>query len=155
MKIVFLLRSLTAAALGLLVFVPAALSHVDVEPRLVDSGREVTLIVELPELRPNLTPTRLEVRAGDFEQRSSTLVEQVGDETRWRVDAHVAAPPGPLELTLRAGFADGRTVVARQTLTVLPAREDATPWVTVAATAGVLAAAAAALLLRQRRRRSL
>lgn len=111
------------------------------------------LLVELPRLRPGAAPERLEIVATDLDVLSSRLREVSGGETRWDVRARTDAPPGPLALVLRAGFAGGQTVEVDDTLTVVPPTPaDPVPW--AGAIAGILFAigfAVCALFLARRK----
>ena len=55
------MRSVLVAVTVALVAVSTASAHVDVSPGLLESGEEVELRVELPELRPEAAPTAVEV----------------------------------------------------------------------------------------------
>ena len=148
------MRSLLVALAVALATAGTAAAHVEVSPGLLESGREVELRVELPELRPDAAPTRLDVAGEGVRQLSSRPAGRAGEETRWRVRVLVTASPGPTTLRLRAHFADGRSVVVRRTVTVVPPSrsDDAGTAVTViaAAVAGLGAMLGAAILLRRR-----
>jgi len=146
---------LVAVAVALLL--PAAgLAHLEITPALLESGRDVDLRVELPELRPGDPPTSLAVSGEGVRQLESDAAGTFGRETRWRVRIHVGAAPGPTELLLTAGFADGSTVEVRRRVTVVPANGDADDGLPLAATAfaalGLLSLVAAAVFLRRPRR---
>ena len=151
----FLLRSLTlcAVATAALALAATAAAHLDVRPRVLESGSETTLLIELPQLRRDLVPTGLDVSANGLEQLSSRLLSRAGLESRWRVRVRVSAPSGPLVVSLRARFDDGPHVIT-QTLTVVPGREESSSWMMVAVATAALGAAALAGLLLLRRRRS-
>ncbi len=115
----------------------------------------MTLDVELPRLRPGPPPTSLGVSGGRVRQLSAEAAGLAGVESRWRLRVRVGAPPGPLTLLLRAGFADGETVVVRHAVTVVPARSDgetSTALLVGVAAASVAAAGGLALLLARGRR---
>jgi hypothetical protein len=146
---------LFSAALAAFVLVPPAFGHVSVSPGLLEQGRATTLEIELPELRPGKPPTTLAVSAPGLGGLASSSAGRVGEESRWRVRVTVDAEPGPLVLTLAARYADGRSVVVRQTVTVIPARSDsASSWPIAAALAGpaILAAIAVLVLVRRSKR---
>jgi hypothetical protein len=146
-------RSLLVAVTVALLLPAAALAHVELSPGLLESGREVELRVELPELRPDVTPTGLEVLGEGLRQLTSSPAGRVGEETRWRVRIRVDAPPGPVDVVLRALFADGRHVDVRRVVTVVPAGAggDSPPVAAIAAATVALAAlVGAAVLLRRR-----
>jgi hypothetical protein len=143
-----LLVAVTVALLG-----PAAVgAHVDVTPGLLESGEEVELRIELPQLRPGEPPTAVDVLGAGIRQLSSRADGRRGDETRWRVRVAVVAEPGPIELVLRARFEDGRSVDVRRTATVVPAAPDeGPPTAAIAvAVAGLAGLFGAAVLLRRR-----
>ena len=154
--------SLRAAYVGATVAVVlAALSaepahaHLDVRPGVVESGRAVDLLVELPRLRAGALPAALELEADGLEVLSTRLVDSVRGDTLWNARVRVESEAGTLPLVLRAVFADGRSVEVDHSLVVLPgpAEEGGFPWVAVLV--GVAAAAAltgAAFLLLVRRR---
>lgn len=147
------MRALLVAVTIALLAPAGALGHVDVRPGLLESGEEVELRVELPELRPGATPTGVEVLGPGVRQLSSRADGRRGEETRWRVRVRVTAEPGPTELVLRALFSDGRSVDVRRTVTVVPPGADDGGLPLVAAAAALLALAAlvvAAVLLRRR-----
>jgi hypothetical protein len=147
------MRSVLVAVTAALLAVPAALGHVEVSPGLLETGGELELRVELPELRPDASPTGLEVSAPGVRQLSSSPAGRVGEETRWRVRVVVDAEPGPVTLVLRALFADGRSVEVRRTATVVPPGTDGGSPPVAAIAAAVLGLAAllgAAVLLRRR-----
>jgi hypothetical protein len=133
----------------------AASAHVSVSPGLLEAGDETTLRVELPRLRPGAPPTSLAVSAPGVRQLSAEPAGLVGVESRWRVRVRVDAAPGPLTLRLRAGFADGESVVVRHRVTVVPARSDggtSSAALLAGAAAVVAAVGGAALLVRRARR---
>ncbi|HZG34255.1 MAG TPA: hypothetical protein VEY87_00260 [Gaiellaceae bacterium] len=153
------MRALLVAVITLAgVCTQEAAAHVEVAPGVLESGREVVLEIELPLLRPGPPPTSLAVSGRGVRQLAADAAGRVGRETRWRVRVRVDAEPGPLQLLLRASFADGRSVDVRQSLTVVPARDpngSPLPEVAAAATAAVGAALVAlALVARRRARRS-
>ena len=134
---------------------PAA-AHVEVTPGVLESGREVVLEIELPLLRPGPPPTSLAVSGRGVRQLAADAAGRAGVETRWRVRVRVDAEPGPLQLLLRASFADSRSVDVRQSLTVVPTRDSngsSVPEVAAAATAAVGAALVALALVARRRAR--
>lgn len=134
----------------------ATLAHVSVSPGLLETGREATLQIELPELRPGPPPTALDVFGPGIRTLESTSVGRLGEESRWRVRVRVLAEPEPLALSLRAGYEDGRSVTVRQTVTVLPASaaaESARPVLAAAAAGLALVAMLAAMIVLRRRRR--
>ncbi|MBA2331212.1 MAG: hypothetical protein H0V94_00280 [Actinobacteria bacterium] len=96
-------------------------AHLDIRPGLLESGREQTLQIELPELRSGGRPVALAVSGAGVRTIASTLVGRRGAESRWRVRVAIRAEPGPIELRLRVRFPDGRSVNLRQAMTVLPA----------------------------------
>ena len=149
------MRSLLVAVVAaLLVPLPAA-AHLEISPGLFESGADVDLRIELPELRPGDAPTSLEVSGDGVRQLRSRAAGTVGRETRWEVRVHVAAAPGPTELLLRAGFEDGSTVEVRRVVTVVPPRgdEDRLPVAAAALAAlGLAGLLAAAVFLRRPRR---
>ncbi len=150
-------RTLLVAVTAALLAPSAALAHVEISPGLLESGRQVELRIELPELRPEETPTGLDVLGEGLQQLSSDPVGRVGEETRWRVRIRVDAEPGPVDVVLRALFADGRHVEVRRVVTVVPAgADDGSPPVAAVAAATVALAAlvAAAVLLRRRAARA-
>ena len=148
------MRNLLVAVTIVLATAGTAAAHVEVRPGLLESGREVELRVELPELRPDAAPTTLEIAGEGVRQLSSRPAGRAGEETRWRVRVLVTASPGPTTLSLRARFADGRSVVVRRTVTVVPASGPADTGTRVAAIAaavvGLGAVLGAAVLLRRR-----
>jgi len=150
-------RAFVVAVLLALLLAPAAAAHVSVRPALLFSSREALLRIELPGLRPGQDPTRLEVSGPGIRQLSSERSGGLGEESRWRVLVRVETPPGPLPLLLRARYADGRSVQARQTLTVLPARDSGGSGISTlalgAGIVGLLAGASALLLVVRSRRR--
>lgn len=146
-------RSLFVAVTVALLVPAAGLAHVDVSPGLLEAGQEVELRVELPELRPDATPTRLDVSGPGVRQLSTRGAGRSGEETRWRVRVLVTAQPGPTTLLLRARFADGRSVEVRRSVTVVPAvseRSGAPVAVFAAAAVGLGALLGAAIILRRR-----
>jgi hypothetical protein len=136
-----------SAALAAFVLVPGAFGHVSVSPGLLEQGRTTTLEIELPELRPGSPPTTLAVSAPGLETLESANAGRVGGESRWRVRVAVDAEPGPLVLSLAARYPDGRSVVVRQTVTVIPSSSDSSSSWPVAATAAGLAVLAVAAVL--------
>jgi hypothetical protein len=149
----------TIATVVVLSCVKPALSHVDVQPRLVEPGAIAELRIELPQLRPGAPPERLEVEGPGLETLSTRLQGVVASETRWtaRVRTDADAEPGVLPLVLRAVFADGESVEVEDAITVVPpaTSDDAFPW--AAAAAGTLFAvglAAAALIFARRQGRA-
>jgi hypothetical protein len=147
-------RSLLVAVIAALLLPVAAPAHLEINPGLLESGRDVDLEIELPELRPGGPPTSLAVSGEGVRQLGSRPAGTRGRETRWEVRVHVAAAPGPTELVLRAGFADGGTVEVRRVVTVVPARGDDGLPVAAAALAalGLAGLVAAAVILRRPRR---
>jgi hypothetical protein len=148
------MRSLLVAVTVALATAGTASAHVEVSPGLLESGREVELRVELPELRPDAAPTGLDVAGDGVRQLSSRPAGRAGEETRWRVRVLVTAAPGPTTLRLQARFADGRSVVVRRTVTVVPpsgSDDTGTPVAAIAAAVvGLGAVLGAAVLLRRR-----
>lgn len=148
------MRNLLVAVTIVLATAGTAAAHVEVRPGLLESGREVELRVELPELRPDAAPTTLEIAGEGVRQLSSRPAGRAGEETRWRVRVLVTASPGPTTLSLRARFADGRSVVVRRTVTVVPpsgSGDTGTPVAAIAAAVvGLGAVLGAAVLLRRR-----
>jgi hypothetical protein len=148
-------RSLLVAVVAALLLPVAAAAHLEISPGLLESGSDVDLRVELPELRAGEPPTSLAVSGDGVRQLRSRATGKRGRETRWEVRVHVAAEPGPTELVLRAGFADGSTVEVRRVVTVVPARDD-DDGLPVAAAAfaalGLAGLVAAAVILRRSRR---
>jgi hypothetical protein len=148
------MRSVLVAVTVALAVVGTAAAHVEVSPGLLESGREVELRVELPELRPDAAPTGLDVAGDGVRQLSSRPDGRAGEETRWRVRVLVTAAPGPTALRLQARFADGRSVVVRRTVTVVPpsgSDDTGTPVAAIAAAVvGLGAVLGAAVLLRRR-----
>ena len=123
-----------------LVVVESGLAHVNVRPGLVESGQPATLRIELPELRPGLTPSALDVSGPGLRMLASSSTGRIGEESRWRVRVDVQTEPGPLNLVLSARYPDGRSVVLRQTVTVLPDDSAASSsWPVLPAVVGVLA----------------
>jgi hypothetical protein len=147
------MRSLLVAVVGAaLLLPPPAFAHLEVTPDLLESGREVDLLVELPELRPGAPPTSLAVSGDGIRQLRVRAAGMVGAETRWQVRVHVSAAPGPVELLLRAGFGDGGAVEVRRIVTVVPARrrEDELPVAAATLAAlGLVGLATAVVLLRR------
>ena len=131
-----------------------AWAHVDVQPRLVEQGEIAQLRVELPQLRADAQPVRLELEAPGIEVLSSRLEAIVGSETRWAVRVRVNARPGRLALVLRPVYADGKTVEVHDALTVVPAAEEASgfPWPAVVVGTGLALGLAVAVLGLARRR---
>ncbi len=126
----------------------------DVRPGLVVQGIQTELTVELPRLRPGAGPASLRVEGAGIDVLSTTLAGVAGPETLWRVRLRADGPPGPVPVTLRAGYPDGKSVVVRQVLTVVPAMEESLfPWPAVVAGV-VLAVALALAALRLARRRT-
>ena len=148
------MKALVVAVLAALVAVGAAGAHIDVRPGLLESGTEVELFVELPELRPGEPPTSLDVGGPGVRQLSSRPAGRLGQETQWTVRVAVDAEPGPTELLLTASFDDGETVEIRRAVTVVPAAaDDGTPaGAVVAAVVALAALVAAAVVLRRRPR---
>lgn len=149
------MRSLLVAVVAALLLPLAASAHLEIRPGLLESGRDVELRVELPELRAGEPPTSLAVSGDGVRQLRSRVAGKRGRETRWEVRVHVAAEPGPTELVLRAGFADGSTVEVRRVVTVVPARgdDDGLPVAAAAfAALGLAGLVAAAVILRRPRR---
>jgi hypothetical protein len=148
------MRSVLVAVTVALAVVGTAAANVEVSPGLLESGREVELRVELPELRPDAAPTGLDVAGDGVRQLSSRPAGRAGEETRWRVRVLVTAAPGPTALRLQARFADGRSVVVRRTVTVVPpsgSDDTGTPVAAIAAAVvGLGAVLGAAVLLRRR-----
>lgn len=145
-------KQVVVAVLAALALPAVAAAHVEVRPGLLESGEEVELRIELPELRPGEPPAALEVLGPGVRQLSSRADGRRGQETRWRVRVAVDAPPGLTELTLRASFADGSVVDVERDVTVVPAGErgGGTPLVAfVAAGFGLAAMLAAAIVLRR------
>ena len=130
-----------------------AYAHIVVTPDLIELGETVDVQVELSRLRPGAPPETLELEGDGLEVFSTELEARVGAETRWRARIRATGSPGVLPIVLRAVYPDGRSVEVDQSLTVVPATEEAGfPW--TAAIAGVLlalAAAAAALFLARRK----
>ena len=149
------MRSLLVAVIASLLLPVAAPAHLEISPGLLESGRDVDLEIELPELRPGGPPTSLGVSGDGVRQLESRAAGTRGPETRWEVRVHVSAAPGPTELVLRAGFADGSTVEVRRVVTVVPARGDGDGLPVPAAALAALGLAglvAAAVILRRPRR---
>ena len=149
-----LLPVAVAVAVAVAVLPAAALAHLEITPALLEAGRDVDLRVELPELRPGDLPTSLAVRGEGVRQLESEAAGTSGRETRWRVRIRVAAAPGPTELLLTAGFADGSTVEVRRRVTVVPASgdDDGVPLAAAAfAALGLVSLVAAAVFLRRPR----
>ncbi len=151
------MRAVLAAAVASLVLAGTAVAHVSVTPALLESGRETTLRIELPELRPGLAPSALEVSGTGVRMLASSPTGRIGEESRWRVRVHVESEPGPLELALRIRYADGGSVTVRQGMTVLPKRAEASSSLPTLAVGGamvaLLMAIASVLLLLRRGRR--
>ena len=126
-----------------------AQAHIVVRPDLIERGETVELEVELSRLRPGSPPDRLELEGDRIEVFATELAARVGVETRWRARIRATGSPGVVPIVLRAVYRDGRSVEVDQSLTVVPASDEAGfPWPAVIV--GVLlalAAAAAALLL--------
>ena len=126
-----------------------AQAHIVVRPDLIERGETVELEVELSRLRPGSPPERLELEGDGIEVFATELAARIGVETRWRARIRATGSPGVVPIVLRAVYRDGRSVQVDQSLTVVPANEEAGfPWPAVIV--GVLlalAAAAAALLL--------
>jgi hypothetical protein len=134
-----------------------ALAHVDVQPRLVEQGRETVLRVELPQLRAGAPPVDLVVEAEGIEALGSNRSGVAGAETRWSVRVRVgpSAPTGEVLLVLRAIFGDGESVEVDSSVVVVPpaaAPADPFPWLPVAGGVSLAVAIAAAVLIRSRRR---
>jgi hypothetical protein len=148
-------RSLFVAVVAALLLPVAVPAHLVIEPGLLESGRDVDLQIEVPELRPGEPPTSLAVSGDGVRQLRSSHVGTFGRETRWDVRVHVGAAPGPTELLLTAGFEDGSTVEVRRRVTVVPARsdDDGLPVAAAAVAAlGLAGLVALAVLLRRPRR---
>jgi hypothetical protein len=148
-------RALLVAVITAGVLAQPGAAHVDVAPGVLETGRDVVLEIELPRLRPGPPPTGLAVSGRGVRQLAVDAAGRAGVETRWRVRVRVDAEPGPLQLLLRASFADGRTVEVRQSLKVVPARDRSSassPSAAVAAATAVGAAAAVGLAVVARRR---
>ena len=149
------MKALVVAVLAALLAAGEAAAHVDVRPGLLESGTEVELLVELPELRPGEPPTALSVGGDDVRQLSSRPAGRAGQKTQWSVRIAIDAPPGPAELLLTASFADGEVVEVRRAVTIVPATaDDATPFAAFAAAAVALAALVGAAIVLRRRPRS-
>lgn len=149
------MRSLLVAVVTALLLPLPAAAHLVIEPGLLPSGQDVDLRIEVPELRPGEPPTSLAVSGEGIRQLRSRPVGRFGQETRWEVRVHVAAAPGPTELLLQAGFADGSTVEVRRVVTVVPAQsdDDGLPVAAAAfAALGLVGLVAAAVILRRPRR---
>lgn len=149
------MKTVAVAVLAALSLPAGATAHVDVRPGLLESGEQVELRIELPELRPGEPPAGLEVLGPGVRQLSSQADGRRGQETRWRVRVAVDAAPGLTELTLRASFADGSVVDVERAVTVVPASESGggTPLAAfVAAGLGLVVLLAAAVALRRPRR---
>jgi hypothetical protein len=109
-----------------------ARAHVDVQPGLVEQGEVTELRVELPRLRPGRPPTRLELGGAGIELLDSRLLAMNGVESRWIAHVRVDAPPGPLQLTIRALYPDGEVVEVEHALTVVPGGgSGGLPWTAV------------------------
>ena len=123
-----------------LLLAEAARAHVSVRPGLLESGRTTTLRIELPELRPGQPPSALDVSGSGLRMLESSSAGRLGEESQWRVRVAVETEPGPLDLVLSARYPDGRSVVVRQPVTVLPARSTATSsnWPVIAVILGAL-----------------
>lgn len=145
-----------ALAIALLLSDPA-LAHVDVQPRLVEQGKEAVLRIELPQLRAGAPPVRLEVEGAGVTAVASRLLGVASAETRWSVRVRIdsAVAPGELLLVLRALFADGESVEVDGAVTVVPSAAvpaDSFPWLGVAAGVTVALTLALGALLVARRR---
>lgn len=117
----------------------------DVRPSLVERGVATDLTIELPRLRPGAAPERLDVEGDGIEVLSASPAGAARAETLWHVRLRANQPPGPVALTLRVGYRDGKSVVVRHALTVVPGPQpSASPWPRVVA--GALLAAALALV---------
>jgi len=151
----FLLHALLVIVVATLLVPANALAHLIVRPGLLETGREETLRIELPELRPGRPPSALDASAPGVRTLASELSGRRGKETQWRVRVDVRAEPGPVVLLLRARFEDGRFVTVRQAMTVLPATstpDSSRPVVAaVIGILGLLTGAAALALLRRGR----
>lgn len=130
----------------------SAQAHLNLQPRLVEQGRVTDLVVDLPPLRAGAPPVELTVEAAGLRMLASRFREAIGTDTRWDVRVEVDAPPGLLDLVLRAGYSDGSSVDVDERLTVLPRTpEDPFPWVgVIAGTALAVAFAGMALTLGRR-----
>ena len=147
---------LSVAVLAALALAGPAGAHVSVRPSLLSSDAETTLAIELPGLRPGHQPTSLAVSGPGVQVLSSRRVGRLGEETRWRVRVRVETAPGPLALTLVAGYADGRSVPIQQTLTVIPGtadRDSGAPVLPLAAGLAALLLGALGLLYFKRKSR--
>ena len=144
----------TLTALLALLPTEPALGHVDVRPRLVESGVETVLRIELPQLRAGAPPERLEVEGDGIEVLSTRLQGVAGPETVWSVRVRADAPAGQVLIILRAVYADGASVEVDDTLAVVPPPEMSSfPWIGVVA--GVLLALSLAFVsLRIARRKA-
>ncbi|MEJ7569727.1 MAG: hypothetical protein WKF41_15865 [Gaiellaceae bacterium] len=151
------MRAVLAAVVASLVLAGTAAAHVGVTPGLLESGRETTLRIELPKLRPGSAPSALDVSGAGVRMLESSPTGRIGEESRWRVRVHVESEPGPLELALRVRYADGGSVTVRQGMTVLPKRAEASSSLPTLAVGGamvaLLVAIASVLLLLRRGRR--
>jgi len=153
------LLSTGLALFAALLLAGAGGAHLSVTPGLLESGREATLRIELPELRPGLRPSALDVSGPGVRLLESSREGRLAQESRWRVRVDVATAPGPLKLRLRARYADGLSVTVTQSMTVLPAAGAAatrSSWRGLPAAAVVLAllgACAAIFLVRRGRGR--
>jgi len=156
--VLLFLRSLTLCAVACLTVAGQAAAHLDVRPLILTSGRELTVQVELPALRPGAAPTALELRAPGVEQLRSHLLARLGEESRWQLDVRVETVPGPLEATLVVRFEDGATVEVPQAMTVVPGAGRSRSWIALLASgvgvAAGLGLATLGLLVLLRRRRA-
>lgn len=130
----------------------SAQAHLNLQPRLVEQGRVTDLVVDLPPLRAGSPPVELAVEATGLRMLASRLRETIGGDTRWDLRVEVDAPPGLLELVLRAGYSDGSSVDVDERLTVLPRTPgDPFPWLwAIAGSALAVAFAGMALTLSRR-----
>ncbi len=148
---------ITLTALLALLPTERALGHVDLRPRLVESGVDTVLRIELPQLRAGPPPVRLEVDGDGVAVLASSLEGIADAETRWRVRLRVSpsVAPGELLLVLRGLFADGESVEVDGAIVVVPpaaASSGTFPWLELGAgVALALAFAAGGLLLACRR----
>lgn len=144
----------TLALLLALAWAEPASAHVEVRPGVLEQGVASELTVELPRLRPGAAPTRLEVEGDLLVVLSSARAGAAGADTLWRVRLRAERAPGPVQLTLRAVYRDGRSVAVRHPLTVLPAREESGPPWRLAVAGALLAVTLALMAFRLARPRS-
>jgi len=141
-----------AALFGSLQAEPA-LAHLEIRPRLVVQGELTDIRVELPQLRPGVPPSELEIEGEGIEVSSAELQGTLGSDTFWAVRLRAEGEPGIVPLVLRAVYDDGRSVEVDQQLTVVPAPEGSSfPWPAVVV-GGLLAVGFAAVSLRLARRK--